>query len=153
MKVERITQINHPLYKTAMDLYHISFPYHEQREALSQSLILENRNYHFDVFFDQNQFIGEALYWEIEDYLYIKHLCVNPDMRNKHYGQQILNLLQVNQLILEINPTIDEISRRKKSFYERCGFMENPYHHVHPSYHHDYSGHELIVMSSPKKLC
>ena len=41
---------------------------------------------------------------------------------------------------------------RRKAFYERCGFVENPYPHIHPAYHRDHAGHELVVMSFPKML-
>ena len=152
MDIERITQVNHPLYKKAMNLYEISFPFHEHREALSQSRILCQSTYHFDVVSDDKEFVGEALYWEIGDFLYIEHFCVLPSMRNKRYGQKILEVLQTKPLILEIDPPVDEISRRRQGFYERCGFVENPYLHIHPPYHKDCSGHELVVMSSPKKL-
>ena len=33
---KRITSTNHPMYKIANELYRISFPFHEQRENLSQ---------------------------------------------------------------------------------------------------------------------
>ena len=28
----------------------------------------------------------------------------------------------------------ESISQRRKGFYEWCGFVENPYPHVHPAY-------------------
>ncbi len=152
MTFERITSIAHPLYQKARALYKISFPYHEQREEKSQVSILSSPSYHFNVVLDNNKFIGEVLYWEIGNFLYIEHLCILPNMRNKHYGQEILSKLQTRPLILEIDPPIDEISKRRKGFYERCGFVSNQYKHIHPSYHKECSGHNLVVMSSPKPL-
>lgn len=55
-------------------------------------------------------------------------------------------------LILEIDPPVDELSRRRKGFYERCGFAENPYEHIHPPYHWGNSGHELVVMTWPGRI-
>ena len=49
-------------------------------------------------------------------------------------------------VILEIDPPVDSASQRRKAFYERCGFAENPYH-VHPPYRRGSRGHELVVMS------
>ena len=92
------------------------------------------------------------MYWNIGKFLYIEHFCVSPAMRNKHYGQKILAMLQEKPLILEIDPPVDEIAQRRKNFYERCGFVENPYPHIHPSYHRNNTGHNLVVMSSPKVL-
>ena len=152
MVFERITTPSHPLYADAMALYQISFPLHEQREKASQIEILGNPDYHFDVVCDGDSFVGEILYWNIAGALYIEHFCVLPAMRNKHYGQKILAALQDRPLILEIDPPVDAISQRRKGFYERCGFVENPYPHTHPPYHKGNTGHDLVVMSSPKRL-
>ena len=152
MNIERITSTTHPLYQKAMELYSISFPAHEQREPCSQKQILAQDAYHFDIICDGGEFIGEILYWEIAGFFYIEHFCILPAMRNKHYGQKILNAYQSTPLILEIDPPVDEISIRRKGFYERCGFVENPYRHIHPPYHAGNHGHELVIMSSPKML-
>lgn len=152
LEISRIIENAHPLYQKAMDLYKISFPAHEQREAASQQEILSNAAYHFDVVTDESAFIGEVLYWEIAGFLYIEHFCILPEMRNRHYGQKILAYLQEKPLILEIDPPVDDISRRRKGFYERCGFVENPYRHIHPPYHAGNAGHDLVIMSSPEML-
>ena len=49
MEIRRIAQTSDPLYEQTMALYTISFPFHEQRQALSQSQILQQDAYHFDV--------------------------------------------------------------------------------------------------------
>ena len=152
MEIRRITQTSDPLYEQAMALYTISFPFHEQRQALSQSQILQQDAYHFDVICDNGEFVGEILYWDIGNALYIEHFCVSPAMRNRHYGQRILSAYQSTPLILEIDPPEEELSMRRKGFYERCGFMANPYAHVHPAYHRECEGHGLVVMSRPEKL-
>lgn len=152
MEIHRIIQVNDPLYEKALHLYGISFPIHEQREAFSQMQILQQEAYHFDAICDNGEFIGEILYWDIGGAYYIEHFCVLPTMRNKHYGQKILNAYQPASLILEIDPPVDEVSTRRKGFYERCGFVENPYTHIHPPYHKENAGHTLVVMSSPKML-
>ena len=152
MEIWRITQTCDPLYEKALQLYSISFPSHEQRESLSQEQVLQQDAYHFDVICDSGEFIGEILYWDIGSAFYIEHFCVLPAMRNKHYGQKILNAYQPTPLILEIDPPVDELSIRRKGFYERCGFVANPYYHIHPAYHRGNAGHELVIMSSPEML-
>ena len=125
MKIRRITQMSDPLYEKALHLYGISFPAHEQREPLSQGQILQQDTYHFDVICDNGEFVGEILYWDIGGAFYIEHFCVLPAMRNKHYGQKILNAYQPTPLILEIDPPVDDLSIRRKGFYERCGFVQH----------------------------
>ena len=154
MNLERMTSPAHPMYQRALELYQISFPFHEQREACSQAAILQDDAYHFDLIYNADVFVGLVLYWERPDDLYIEHFCILPEMRNKQYGQRVLSLLKERQktLILEIDPPTDAISIRRKGFYERCGFAENPYPHIHPPYHRGSKGHELVVMSSPAPL-
>ena len=154
MHLKRITQTAHPMYSSALALYAASFPFHEQREALSQAEILGNREYHFCLAYDGDAFIGLLLYWETGCFIYIEHLCILPEMRNKKYGQRALGLLQEKQkiLILEIDPPLDDISRRRKGFYERCGFAGNPYPHIHPPYHRGSRGHDLVVMTWPRQI-
>lgn len=154
MILERITDTAHPMYRQAMELYQASFPEHEQREALSQETILRDSEYHFCLLYDEDVFVGLVLYWEQETFLYIEHFCILPQMRNKRYGQKALALLmeQHKTLLLEIDPPVDPISCRRKGFYERCGFRENPFRHIHPPYHRGNAGHELAVMTCPEPL-
>lgn len=154
MNFERITDPLHPMYKQALELYQLSFPLHEQREAFSQTAILNDDAYHFELIYDAGIFVGLVLYWEHLDYIYIEHFCILPQMRNRQYGKSVLSFLkkQKKTLILEIDPPVDAISIRRKGFYERCGFVENPYSHVHPPYHKKNKGHELVIMSSPMPI-
>ena len=99
MRFERITDTQHEMYKRAMVLYADSFPLHEQREAKSQAAILGDSEYHFALAYDDDTFVGEALYWEWDGYIYAEHLCILSEMRNKAYGSKVLELLAV---ILEI---------------------------------------------------
>lgn len=154
MYIERLTDKNHPLYKAAKELYSISFPYREQRENISQEKILCDDEYCFGLVYDEAEFVGLALYWETESFIYVEHLCISPEMRNRNYGSKVLNLLceKHKTVILEIDPPIDEISIRRKGFYERNGFEANPYNHVHPPYHTGVAGHDLVIMTYPKMI-
>ncbi|HCQ74418.1 MAG TPA: N-acetyltransferase [Clostridiales bacterium] len=152
MDIIRITKTGSELYTKAMELYKISFPEHEQRLPASQAEIIGNNAYHFDAVCDNGKFVGEVLYWDIGGAYYIEHFCVLPEKRNMHYGQRILDAYSDMPLMLEIDPPTDETAQRRKHFYERCGFAENPYKHIHPPYRRENSGHELVVMSSPEPL-
>ena len=154
MELHDITNTTHPMYPAARELYQISFPFHEQREAPSQAAILQSPDYHFGLLYDGEVFVGLALYWETEDFLYIEHLCIQPALRNRRYGQQALALLQEKgkPVILEIDPPVEELAKRRKGFYERCGFAAVPFPHVHPPYHRESKGHDLVIMSAPRPV-
>jgi len=154
LKLERLLSDIHPLYKRALSLYDMSFPHHEKRQPHSQAEILNDDLYHFDLIFDDDTFIGIILNWEYEKFIYVEHFCILPEMRNKRYGQKALSLLSQRgkTVILEIDPPIDEIAMRRKGFYERCGFVSNPFRHIHPPYHKDIEGHKLMIMTSPSAI-
>ena len=154
MHFERVTSEKHKMFEHAMNLYSISFPAHEQREHRSQTEILSDAEYHYALICDSDAFIGLVLFWETKSFIYIEHLCILPEMRNKQYGQKTLELLGKcgKTVILEIDPPVDSISVRRKGFYERCGFAENPYAHVHPPYHRGNAGHNLVIMSCPRAI-
>lgn len=70
MEIRRITQT--PTRYTSRQWHFIPSVsrFHEQRQALSQSQILQQDAYHFDVICDNGEFVGEILYWDIADALY-----------------------------------------------------------------------------------
>lgn len=154
MRLERLTTADHEMYDQAMELYRRSFPFHEQREAASQAEIMGNGAYQFNLIYDGETFVGLILCWETSRFCYVEHFCILPSLRNRKYGQRALELLRRRGkiVILEIDPPVDEISIRRKGFYERAGYRENHFSHVHPAYHAGCSGHPLMVMSCPEPL-
>lgn len=137
-----------------MTLYKNSFPLHEQRHSISQKEILNHKDYHFNLIYDKTHFIGIILYWETQNFIYIEHFCIHPEIRHQKYGSQVLEL--INQkgktVILEIDPPMNEISKRRKTFYEKVQYQANEFKHIHPPYHKEYTGHTLVVMSYPHPL-
>ena len=150
----RLTDANDARFPDAMALYAESFPLHEQRLLPSQRAILGDTRYRFELVCDGADWVGLLLCWETTDFVYVEHFCIRPDKRNRQYGAQALHLLTAEgkPVILEIDPPVDEISRRRAGFYARCGFAENPYPHVHPPYRAGREGHALRVLSSPQAL-
>ena len=154
MILERITNADHPMYEKARELYRVSIPYHERREEPSQERILKDDTYHFSLVYDEDSFVGIVLYWEAEDYIYIEHICIRPEMRNHQYGRKTLELIKEKNktVILEIDPPEDEISIRRKGFYERAGFVENPYEYYQLPYHREDKECPLLIMTYPEVI-
>lgn len=154
MRFEEIRDTGHPMYSLALELYKISFSPNEQRMRRSQDSILTDAGYHFALIYDGADFVGIMLSWETEEFIYIEHFCMLPEMRGRGYGERALSKIaeKGKKVILEIDPPEDDISKRRKRFYERCGFVENPYRHIHPPYRSENSGHTLTVMSFPSGI-
>ena len=154
MRFERLTDCHDPRYEAARALYGKSFPRHEQREAASQAAILTHSDYRFNLIYDGDEFVGLLLCWETDNFIYVEHFCIELDKRGRRYGSHALELLgaEGKTVILEIDPPVDEISIRRRGFYERAHFQANPYSHVHPAYHANCKEHELVIMSAPAPI-
>lgn len=154
MEFRRLSAADNELYEKAMELYKISFLHNEQRLPDSQAEIMGNSSYHFNMIYNEDIWVGLILCWEAEDFIYVEHFCILPEMRNKSYGQRALELLSAGgkRVILEIDPPIDDVSIKRKGFYERSGYHPNPFPHIHPPYNKKYPGHSLVVMSYPEPL-
>lgn len=83
MFFKRITDVSDSTYHEGIKLYRISFPDHEQREASSQTQILQDDEYHFNAIYDEDIFVGLILYWENDRFIYIEHFCILPDMQKQ----------------------------------------------------------------------
>lgn len=154
LRIERMRTAADPAFAPAMALYAVSFPEHEQRLEPSQRRIMAHEQYWFCALRDKIGFAGLVLYWDAGAYLYVEHLCISPERRGQGLGTAALGLLvEIGKpVILEIDPPIDAIFRRRQSFYERAGFVANPYLHIHPPYRPENAGHALVVLSRPCPL-
>ena len=154
MEFLRITSAADERLPWALRLYEASFPFYERREAESQARIFADSEYHFEFLEENGAFVGLMLAWQTDDFIYVEHFCICPELRNRRYGARALERLcaRGKTVILEIDPPVDEISIRRRGFYERCGLVQNPFSHVHPPYHADCAGHSLVLMSYPRAL-
>lgn len=73
MRFERLMTVEDAAYAEAMELYHTSFPFHEQRESASQARIMSNREYQFNLIYDKDTFVGLMLCWETQSFIYVGH--------------------------------------------------------------------------------
>lgn len=154
MHFTRLHDQSHPLHSRAMALYRDSFPIHEQRQPPSQGAALAHEDYWFNLIYDEAEFVGLLLCWKAHSFTYVEHFCIEPALRGRQYGSKALALLaqEGRQVILEIDPVVDEQSLRRKRFYEQAGYVANPYAHVHPPYHAGAAGHPLLVLSDKGPL-
>lgn len=145
-------------YRSISKVYKQSFPLHEQRNEEQQKRAFEDKRYHLiaKIVVTDNFKLGSFIsYWDFDDYVYIEHLAVNPDLRGKNIGSESLKLFAhlINKpVLLEIDPLVDDISRNRLHFYERLGYQMNIYEHFHPPYAPQFPPHELIVLSYPDKI-
>ncbi len=148
----RVTSADHPDFDRAFRLYQEGFPLHEQRTREKQEALLAHPEYRYYVIREGIAFAGILLCWEAGDFIYVEHFAIAPELRGRNLGTRALELLggRDSAIVLEIDPPEDEVSRRRRHFYERAGFFANSRPHVHPPYLSGHAGHPLVVMTSPE---
>lgn len=154
MKLERLSDKNHIYYKQAFELYKSAFPEIERRDDEEQKRIMQNSYYHFDLIFDNDDFIGIMLYWELDNLIFLEHFTTLPELRNHGYGAKSLDLLKQKgkTVILEIENPIDELTKRRFEFYRRNGFVMTEIYHIQAKYHLGYDDLMLKILSYPDKI-
>lgn len=132
IRLERLNSSNARLFDEAIRLYRDAFPKEERRDKDEQSRILENEAYHFEFILDGDELCGIALFWELEELIFLEHFAIKPSMRSMGLGSTVLEILKKKEkrLLLEIEPPTDELTKRRYGFYKRCGFVMNPYYHI-----------------------
>ncbi|MBQ9639228.1 MAG: GNAT family N-acetyltransferase [Bacteroidales bacterium] len=135
----------------AKELFESAFP-RKERPAFSQLKKRENANFHFLIAsLDKEEPIGILTYWEFEEFLYIEHFAITPNMRNQGFGKAvILNFLMQHQeqVILETECPTTEQADHRMEFYTDLGFIRNPQEYWQPSYNEDGTmALQMIIMS------
>ncbi len=153
----RITSIDDPFLERAHRIYTQSFPPHEQRTLQGLAHSLENPDFKYEAFLDpQEHIVAIRNTWHTPDFSYLEHFAVSPGSRSGGIGKYLLDDLaqeSPRQIILEIDPVIDEISRRRLHFYLRNGFVANEqYDYIHPPYKTGDKPYPLLLMSSGAPL-
>lgn len=142
-------------FDTCLEIYNYSFPYEERRDDANLVLSLDDRRFHFLCFSnDAGRIIGFLTFWDMGDFLYGEHFATDRSIRNSGFGSKALDVLKSfgKPVILEIEMPQDEITVRRKGFYERNGFLLNGHRHFQPLYHEDCQLLEMRVMSWPREF-
>lgn len=143
-----MTQLFDEIYKIMTD----SFPPDEVRSYEGQKELLERSDYHLKTYKKEGHLLGFCAYYELDGFLYIEHLACTPDSRGLGIGsllvKKVLEEAGERQVILEVEPPVDEMTKRRVGFYERLGFRLNPYEHYQPPLNPTTGVVELKIMSS-----
>ena len=151
---KRVHWLNRELFDAFMELYEASFPWEERRSRQAQCDVLTDAAYHCHALLDGNTFVGLVCLWETGPCHYLEHLAIAPQYRGRGYGQEALRRLQQEPipLVLDIEPPVDEPTRRRLVFYEKLAFRTNPHDHKFPPYHLGQEPFPMLLLSYPAPL-
>ena len=115
-------------------LYTEAFPENERRPMQWFRLLLANEPAMHLVTYDDQAML---CYWHFSTFIYVEYLAVDASLRGQGKGGSIISELVAKNdvpVILEVEPPVDEITRRRVGFYMRMGFRLLPDRYMQPSY-------------------
>lgn len=143
-------------------LYCESFPHAERRgwktNADAKQWICSHKNCHVYLIRFESRFVGFLNCWNLytphREILYIEHFAISPGQRGNGLGADVLKeIISTSKIgiILEVEPPVDEMTRRRIAFYERNGLkLHTNLPYQQPPYSTDRQPVVLKIMSSPE---
>ena len=136
------------------NLYEYSFPADERRDFnLVIDLLEQNPDFGIRVCTDSEKSELHAFvsHWNSADFHYIEHLAVATAMRGKGIGHSVMEdfIAHVgSRIVLEVEPPVDVLTRKRISFYESLGFKLNAdFKYIQPPYSKHLNAIELRLMT------
>ncbi len=160
MKNFKIYSQQHPMsreyFSRIYDILEYSFPKSERRGFNEHYAEFKKPEFRSMVLEDDD-ILGFMNYWELCGSIYLEHFAVIKEMRGKGLGASLMDELKRisddRPMILEVEPPkISETAARRVHFYERLGFVLNPYKYYQPPYSSGEQPLPLLIMSYPKAL-
>jgi len=154
-KIHQIKNADDPHFAEFWKIYSASFPLNERRESDQQADVFKKQEYQVDIYLSDNHVIGFIAYWTTTNFIYIEHLAIAPDVRSKGFGSAILKPFIEREpipVILEIEPIINDLTRRRLKFYESLGFVLNDHPHNQPPYHTSDQPLHLVILTYPNQI-
>mgnify|MGYP002769018963 CR=1 FL=1 len=143
-------------FDKVFELMQASFPEDEYRDYNSQKQLLSIPCYRLITKMDSDDnLVGFIATWQTENFSFIEHFAVNPNLRGKGIGSEMLKDFIKNSskpIILEVELPTDIISKKRISFYKRHGFVLNEFKYFQMPLRKDSQPIQLYLMSLPKPL-
>ncbi len=120
-----------------------------------QQKLLENPAYQFLFISSEGVFRGFFGIWHLTGFTFLEHFAVAPAVRGEGIGRKALEaVVKATPLpfILEAEPPLTEVAKRRISFYERAGFWVNDFEYRQPPYGAEKPWVKLLLLSYPHVL-
>lgn len=120
--MHRIQSSEDKMFAPVTALYESSFIPVERREYADHLLALSDSNFFMTAVTENSVSVGLMFYWESPEFIYLEHLAIMPDVREKGYGGKAVEQLKMlgKTVILEIEPPENGITETKRRrFYEK----------------------------------
>lgn len=154
MEYLKMSDLPKKMQADVWEIYKYSFPEFELRDIKTHTKAMDDKRFFPMCVIENQKIIGLIFYWKFADLTYIEHFAISKSLRGMNYGTKVLNdFCEKNQnVILEIDPPVDEVSIKREHFYNRLGFVTSNFSYIHPSYSSEDIPHTLLLMSFKKEI-
>jgi ribosomal protein S18 acetylase RimI-like enzyme len=146
---------NHP-FNEIYAIMEASFPVSEFRTREGQRALLTDPRYRLITDYDnQGRVTAFIAAWEFSVFRFVEHIAVHPAVRGQGLGDKMMRdyiAESITPVLLEVEPPLNEWSRRRVGFYERLGFFLNPFEYRQPPLREGLSDLPLKIMSYAQLL-
>lgn len=133
-------------------LYLHSFPENERRDVEDWIRLTHNEPaFHNNIILEDSKNVGLITFWNFADFVYVEHFAIDNSIRGKGLGGLAIEMLlkKVEKpVVLEVEPPVGDIEKRRIAFYERHGFILCDKKYFQPAYDESKQGMELKIMYS-----
>ena len=144
------------VFDSLFELMEQSFPACERRTKAEHFAEFDRPQFRSLCYCPEGKIVGFMNYWEMEDFLYLEHFAVSPELRGKGIGAALaeeLKKIARGLIILEAEPSEQsDMAQRRTRFYERLGFSVNPYNYLQPPISTDQPPVPLRLLSYPRTV-
>lgn len=127
----------------------------EHRNFDQQKSLLSNELYKIKVANENEEIKAFVAFWTFQKFIYIEHLAVDKSCQGTGIGTELLKELLRDtdkMIVLEVQPSKDENSKRRIKFYKNNGFYYNDYEYLQPAYSEDKNDVELKILTSNREI-
>lgn len=139
------------------DLMTNAFDYERRRCRKHFEEVCKRTSYQLIEHRSNGNLLGFIGYWNLGKWIAIEHIAVQPKERPDKIVPVLLEMLHsaVDKgviVITEVDVLSADSSQTYKELYRLCGFIENPYIYIQPSYHKGYASFPQKIMSYPSGI-
>ena len=126
-----------PELEAIKNLYITAFPPNERREFDELKKQVYNGACHINLILIGEKIAGFIILWNFTGFVFLEHFAIVPELRGQGTGEKAIAEIKTRfqkTIILETEPPVDELNRRRIRFYERNGFHILKRTYFQPSY-------------------
>lgn len=150
-----LKDLNGAFCRQFLSLYDSAFPEFERRTHAALSETLKQKQFTQEIYVEGDKLLALLSYWTFPKFVFLEYIAVDPSMRGGGIGSKILGdflaKLGGKTCILEIDPPVDDVSKKRLNFYEKLGFKRTAYTSTQV-YLKGNSGQTMELLSHSKSL-